>query len=78
MKKYYLVILGLFLTAIISFTAYGRMREHKQVYIKSSSYISIDEPSRSGCCSWHGGVCGCSMGSAVCCDGTTSPSCGCN
>ena len=32
---------------------------------------------RSGCCSWHGGVCGCGGNSARCCDGTLSPSCGC-
>lgn len=33
---------------------------------------------RSGCCSWHGGVCGCSPGgSQECCDGTLSPSCTC-
>lgn len=32
---------------------------------------------RSGCCSWHNGVCGCQFGRAVCCDGTLSPSCGC-
>lgn len=32
---------------------------------------------RSGCCSWHGGVCGCSSGRVVCCDGKLSPSCGC-
>lgn len=30
-----------------------------------------------GCCSHHGGVCGCSYGRAQCCDGTLSPSCGC-
>lgn len=30
-----------------------------------------------GCCSHHGGVCGCSMGRATCSDGTLSPSCGC-
>ena len=33
---------------------------------------------RSGCCSWHGGVCGCIGGRVVCCDGTFSPSCTCN
>lgn len=34
---------------------------------------------RRGCCSWHGGVCGCSeSGRQVCCDGTLSPSCGCS
>jgi hypothetical protein len=46
---------------------------------------SICEPNKSsnqfarrGCCSHHGGVCGCSGGRAACCDGTLSPSCGCN
>lgn len=33
---------------------------------------------RSGCCSWHKGVCGCSGGSQKCCDGTFSPSCLCH
>lgn len=44
--------------------------------INSSSSV----PARSeifeqqGCCSWHGGVCGCSIitGRATCCDGATS------
>lgn len=30
-----------------------------------------------GCCSWHGGQCGCSGGRVTCCDGTVSPSCTC-
>ena len=30
-----------------------------------------------GCCSRHGGVCGCSGGRAKCCDGTLSPTCQC-
>lgn len=30
-----------------------------------------------GCCSWHGGQCGCSSGRVTCCDATTSPSCLC-
>jgi hypothetical protein len=31
-----------------------------------------------GCCSRHGGVCGCGDdGRTVCCDGTKSPSCRC-
>ncbi len=33
---------------------------------------------RSGCCSWHGGVCDCVGGRIVCCDGTFSPSCTCH
>lgn len=32
---------------------------------------------QAGCCSWHGGVCGCSGGRILCCDGVLSPSCGC-
>ena len=31
-----------------------------------------------GCCSWHGGVCGCENGRVVCCDGEFSPSCTCH
>lgn len=30
-----------------------------------------------GCCSWHGGQCGCNNGRTVCCDGSLSPSCTC-
>ncbi len=30
-----------------------------------------------GCCSWHGGQCGCSGGRVTCCDASTSPSCLC-
>jgi hypothetical protein len=33
---------------------------------------------RSGCCSWHGGVCDCIGGRVVCCDGTFSPTCSCH
>ncbi len=33
---------------------------------------------KSGCCSWHDGVCGCSGGRQLCCDGTLSPSCTCS
>jgi hypothetical protein len=32
----------------------------------------------SGCCSRHKGVCGCSGRHAECCDGTQSPTCGCD
>ncbi|CAN5197546.1 hypothetical protein BH09MYX1_BH09MYX1_51600 [soil metagenome] len=34
-------------------------------------------PDRPGCCSHHGGVCGCASSQAPCCDRTLSPSCGC-
>lgn len=40
--------------------------------------LSGKDAERSGCCSHHGGVCGCTNGRAQCCDGTLSPSCGCD
>ena len=42
------------------------------------SAFSYDEVNRRGCCSHHNGACGCQNGRAKCCDGTLSPSCGCN
>jgi hypothetical protein len=40
--------------------------------------LQQSSPEHQGCCSWHGGVCGCSSARAVCCDGQFSPSCGCD
>ncbi|MDP2248012.1 MAG: hypothetical protein Q8J65_07750 [Nitrosomonadales bacterium] len=37
-----------------------------------------DQVARRGCCSHHGGVCGCGGATLRCCDGTNSPSCGCH
>lgn len=52
------------------------------VYNFSKEKVSLlntkDEDFRRGCCSHHGGVCGCSNGRALCCDGSLSPSCGCD
>jgi hypothetical protein len=39
--------------------------------------IFQDNEPHSGCCSYHGGVCGCSFGRLVCCDGIFSPTCKC-
>ena len=44
---------------------------------KGKIFASAEEALQSGCCSWHGGVCGCSNGRKTCCDGETSPSCSC-
>jgi len=43
-----------------------------------SSELFDNQVAQRGCCSYHGGVCGCSGGRAQCCDGTLSPSCGCH
>lgn len=40
--------------------------------------ITLEEIQRRGCCSHHSGVCGCVNGRAKCCDGTLSPTCGCD
>lgn len=44
----------------------------------SNQLLIINTDERRGCCSWHQGVCGCSNGRAVCCDGSYSPTCGCD
>lgn len=54
--------------------------------VQDSNKISPDhdcdniELARRGCCSHHGGVCGCDEKTdrIVCCDGTLSPSCTCS
>lgn len=42
-----------------------------------SGDISPEMLAKSGCCSWHNGVCGCQNGRLVCCDGSYSPTCRC-
>ena len=67
-KKILLSVLILGVLAILS------------VVYASVTFARCDYPfaNRQGCCSHHGGVCGCGSGRAVCCDGSYSPSCGCN
>ena len=74
----FLLIVSLGLIANIS------MAEDKSL-LSTSNKPPVCEPQKSdqqfarrGCCSHHGGVCGCSGGRAACCDGSLSPSCGCN
>ena len=50
------------------------LSEVKSIKIKTTAPQQI---SQRGCCSHHGGVCGCSGGGIRCCDGSMSPSCGC-
>lgn len=51
-----------------------------QEVIKCTTLSALDKTAveRSGCCSHHGGVCGCSGGRQQCCDGALSPSCTCH
>lgn len=43
----------------------------------TSGAAEEDPPGQQGCCSYHGGVCGCSGGRVMCCDHSQSPSCRC-
>ena len=43
----------------------------------STKNLDVGTVQQSGCCSWHGGVDGCSGGRIVCNDGSYSPSCTC-
>jgi hypothetical protein len=61
---------------IFSFSAFGEEMTCKQ--LQSDSNISTEQLAQRGCCSWHGGVCGCSAGVVQCCDGSGSPSCRCH
>lgn len=77
-------ILGIFFN-IVSINAQELMSDQPIQSIVCPEHLSdsnvehIDDEllAKSGCCSWHGGVCGCSDSRAKCCDGTLSPSCGC-
>lgn len=46
--------------------------------LSATANVYLEEQQR-GCCSWHGGVCGCdrATGRIKCCDGQLSPSCLC-
>ncbi|UFH60474.1 hypothetical protein [Sulfurovum mangrovi] len=49
--------------------------------IQQASHKQVEDKklAKRGCCSHHGGVCGCNdSGRQVCCDGTLSPTCTCN
>lgn len=48
------------------------------VQCKLNASIESQEVARRGCCSHHGGVCGCGGYRLRCCDGTLSPSCECH
>jgi hypothetical protein len=65
--------------------SYAENLEISEFFISTSNLtVEIVTPTaeqkiaRSGCCSWHGGVCDCIGGRIICCDGTYSPSCTCH
>ena len=82
MKNILAIFLPLFLFLWFSGITYGNpvivLKPHKSINSCISANQSITKEATQGCCSHHQGVCGCSGGRAVCCDGQYSPSCGCN
>lgn len=61
---------------MLSFSAFAEEASCKQ--FQSSGNTTSEQLAQRGCCSWHGGVCGCSAGVVQCCDGSGSPSCRCH
>ncbi len=75
MKKIFLTLifaLSLFAQSEVTNTTTGNVNESKLALIYNNPSVE-----KQGCCSWHGGVQGCSGGRLVCNDGTLSPSCTC-
>lgn len=58
----------------------GKKIEGCSAFASPRDALDAFRPERNGnqgCCSWHGGVKGCSGGRIVCKDGTISPTCTC-
>lgn len=68
--RYFLVLL--LFSSILS------VAEEKSCEQLQKEGLTNEQLAQRGCCSWHGGVCGCNGGRAVCCDGKLSPTCGCH
>lgn len=74
MKAFFLILL------ITSLFADNTAIQNKNISVEKKQIckdIKLEEVKQRGCCSWHGGVSGCSDGRIVCNDGTYSPSCTC-
>lgn len=65
------------LILLLCFTT-SSLAEEKSCDQLQQEGFTQEQLAQRGCCSWHGGVCNCKGGRAVCCDGKLSPSCGCH
>lgn len=59
---------------ILSLSAFAEDQDPPECQV----FTDGQKVAQQGCCSWHGGMCGCQGGRVVCCDGRYSPSCTCN
>ena len=65
-------------TLIFVFLSSFSFADENQCLQKQTTDSNQEQLAQQGCCSHHGGECGCSGGRDVCCDGSYSPSCGCH
>ncbi|MDE5925606.1 MAG: hypothetical protein K2N75_00160 [Helicobacter sp.] len=79
-----ITIVTLLFSALLSANAIDSPKETKENLVKISPYpqkeicvANITDVNRRGCCSRHGGVCGCEGKRVKCCDDTLSPTCKC-
>lgn len=65
---------------MVLFLVTASYAEHKPKAQRQKSSVKKESVKKSGqgCCSHHGGVCGCSNGRSLCCDKTLSATCKCN
>lgn len=72
-------LLMAFCAALLFVTPYAHAQSSQVVNLQQvCGDVGLANPQGQGCCSWHGGECGCSDGRVQCCDQTLSPSCDCH
>ncbi|MGD0291890.1 MAG: hypothetical protein ABSC63_19935 [Candidatus Binataceae bacterium] len=72
-------ILMLLSAALLFVSPYTHAQSSPLVNLQQVSCdVGLVNPQGQGCCSWHGGECGCSNGRDVCCYGSYSPTRGCH
>jgi hypothetical protein len=76
MKAVYLLVTSAALFSLVTFRAQAQKSAASNA--QDVIYLPGIIPQGQGCCSYHGGECGCSDGRDVCCDGTYSPTCSCH
>ena len=78
MKKVIGLLLVLIFTVFANTAPSEVNKTNEQLKQASCKQVKGEKYARRGCCSHHGGVCGCTDGRQKCCDGSLSPSCTCH
>lgn len=79
MKKISSLLIMLSVIVFANATSLNTNKTSDQIQQQSHKQIENKKYAKRGCCSHHGGVCGCNdSGRQVCCDGSLSPTCTCN